>query len=308
MTDASVDTARASAVLRRMEIDVTRRLDGILHGDYSGLVPGHGSELGEAREYQAGDDVRRIDWHVTARTDQLHVRDTIADRELETWIIADCSPSLSFGTALMDKHDLVLRAASAVGFLTSRGGNRIGAVISANGTSSVHPAKSGRKNLLAILDHILRTEQSESGAPSPLGPVLEKAGAVMKRRGLVVVISDYLDPPETWFHQLSTLQFRHHVLAVEVVDPRELELPSVGVLALTDPETGRTREVDTSSANLRRKYAEAAAAQRSAIESAVRRAGADHLQLRTDRDWLGDFARHVSAQKRRHANISKASR
>ncbi len=129
----------------------------------------------------------------------------------------------------------------------------------------------------------------------------------MKRRGLAVVISDFLDDPDGWSQPLATLSYRHHVLAVEVVDPRELELPKVGVLTLTDPETGRVREIDTSSAGLRRRYAAGAAAQRAAIASAIRGAGADHLQLRTDRDWLGDFARHVSAQKRRHANVSKAA-
>ncbi len=140
----STDSGRASSVLRRMEIDVTRRLDGILHGDYTGLVPGHGSEPGEARDYQPGDDVRRIDWSVTARTNSLHVRDTIADRELEAWIIADCSPSLDFGTAEMEKRDLVLAAAAAVGFLTSRGGNRIGSIVSWGGRAEILPARSGR--------------------------------------------------------------------------------------------------------------------------------------------------------------------
>ena len=134
--------ARAAEVLRRLEIDVTHRLDGILHGNFQGLVPGHGSEPGEAREYQPGDDVRRIDWNVTARTNHAHIRETIADRELETWIVADRSASLDFGTHTWEKRDLVLAASAGVGFLTARGGNRIGAVVSTDsGIATLKPGE-----------------------------------------------------------------------------------------------------------------------------------------------------------------------
>ncbi|MCU0271341.1 MAG: DUF58 domain-containing protein, partial [Acidimicrobiales bacterium] len=139
----------AAEVLRRLELTVTRRLDGLLQGDYRGLVPGHGWELGEAREYQAGDDVRHIDWNVTARTNVPHVRDTIADRELETWVLTDCSASLGFGTAACEKRDLAVAAVAAVGFLTSRTGNRIGAITLEGGRAHTVPARAGRVHLQA---------------------------------------------------------------------------------------------------------------------------------------------------------------
>lgn len=299
---------RAADVLRRLELDVTRRLDGILHGDHRGLVPGHGSEPGEAREYQAGDDVRRIDWNVTARMNAPHIRESIADRELETWIVADRSASLDFGTVTWEKRDLVLAAAAGVGFLTSRGGNRIGAVISGGDGAVTVPARQGRKHLLSILHQIQGAPRSDAAPEDDLAATLKRAASVSRRRSLVVVISDWLDDPEAWRHALATLSVRHEVLAVEVLDPRELDLPKMGILTLIDTETGRTREIDTNNRGLRERYAVAAAAQRSDIRLAIAGSGAHHLQLRTDTDWLLDLARHVASTKRRQANVGGAHR
>ena len=295
--------SRAGDVLRRLELDVTRRLDGILHGDHRGLVPGHGSEPGESREYQPGDDVRRIDWNVTARSNTTHIRESIADRELETWIIADRSASLDFGTVRWEKRDLLLAAAAGVGFLTNRGGNRIGGVISGPDGLVTLPPRQGRKHLLALLSRIQSTERTDVAPTGGIDVMLRRAASVARRRSMVVVSSDWLDEPDRWRHELATLCIRHEVLCIEVVDPRELELPSVGILTLVDPETGRTREVDTSRASLRERYAEAATAQRLGIARAITASGAHHLQLRTDTDWLLDIARHVSSAKRRRANL-----
>ena len=297
---AHLDSSRTREILRRLELDITRRLDGILHGDHQGLVPGHGSEPGEARGYQAGDDVRRIDWNVSARSQGLHIRDTVADRELECWVVADRSASLGFGTADMDKSELAMAAAGAVGFLAARGGNRVGAVISngADGAATTVPPRQGRAHVLGILSRL--PDATEQG-PSELGPLLRHASVVIRRRGLVAVVSDFLDPPEGWATELARLSVRQQILAIEVVDPRELELPGVGMLTLIDTETGRTREINTSSASLRTRYAEAAAEQRSEIAGAIRRAGADHIVLRTDQDWLGTLARHLSAARRRRS-------
>ncbi|MFN8052931.1 MAG: DUF58 domain-containing protein [Acidimicrobiales bacterium] len=298
-----VGDSRSADVLRRLELDVTRRLDGILHGDHRGLVPGHGSEPGEAREYQPGDDVRRIDWNVTARMNDPHVRESIADRELETWIVADRSASLDFGTVTWEKRDLVLAAAAGVGFLTSRGGNRIGAIVAGSDGVATIPARQGRKHLMALLHRIQIADRADTAPEMSLTQVVRRAASVATRRSLVVVISDWLDDPAEWRHALAALAIRHEVLAVEVIDPRELDLPKVGVLTLIDTETGRTREIDTNNRGLRERYATAAAEQRAAIASAIVGAGAHHLQLRTDRDWLLDLARHVSSTKRRHANV-----
>lgn len=288
-------------MLRRLELQVTRRLDGLLHGDYRGLVPGHGSESGETRPYVPGDDVRRIDWNVSARSMQTHVRESIADRELETWVLVDRSPSLDFGTARTTKAGLAVEAVGAIGFLTARTGNRLGAIIADPGHATVVPARPGREHLLAVL-HALLTgarpgSQLRTGASgtTDLGAALAHLVVPPRRRGLVVVVSDFLST-DGWGRVLRGLTARHEVLAVEVIDPRELDLPAVGMLSLVDPETGRTREVPTDR-RTRRRYAAAAAEQRRGIAEELRRAGAGHLQLRTDRDWVVDVARFVQARR-----------
>ncbi|MEV2265031.1 DUF58 domain-containing protein [Nonomuraea africana] len=289
----------AEPALRRLELVVTRRLDGLLQGEHLGLVPGQGSEPAEARPYQAGDDVRRIDWNVTARTTAPHVRDLIVDRELEIWTLLDATASMDFGTAKMEKRELALAAVAAVGFLTQRTGNRIGAHLLHGGGVRRLPARTGRPHLMAVLQAMFGLPRTSPGvAEPPLGAALEQLGRVVRRRGLVVVVSDFLDDPETWERPIRRLGARHQVLAVEVVDPRELTLPDVGVLTLIDPESGRRREVSTGNARLRLRYAEAAAAQRAAISSALRRTGATHLRLRTDGDWVRDLVEHVLRQRR----------
>ncbi|MEV0822854.1 DUF58 domain-containing protein [Nonomuraea rubra] len=289
----------AEPALRRLELTITRRLDGLLQGEHLGLVPGPGSEPAESRPYTAGDDVRRMDWNVTARTNEPHVRDLVADRELEIWALLDATASMDFGTAAMEKRELALSALASVGFLTQRTGNRIGAHLLHGGGVRTLPARTGRPHLMALLQAAFALPRTPPGVAEPLlGVAAEQLGRVVRRRGLVVVVSDFLDTPETWELPLRRLTARHQVLAVEVLDPRELTLPDVGILTLVDPETGRRREVATGSARLRRRYAEAAAGQRDAIAQALRRAGATHMRLRTDRDWVRDLVKHVMRQRR----------
>jgi uncharacterized protein (DUF58 family) len=301
----SITTGSSADVLRRLELSVTRRLDGILQGDYRGLVPGHGSELGETREYQPGDDVRRIDWNVTARTRSPHVRETIADRELETWVLADVTASLGFGTADCEKRDLAMAAAATVGFLTSRSGNRIGAITMGGDGLITVPARSGRVNLQALLHQVLAAAKAESTGSADLAAAIRRLGAIAQRRGLVVVVSDFLDRSD-WARPLRAMGARHEVLAVEVIDPRELELPDVGLIDLEDPETGARFEVQTASPRIRARYAERAAAQRADIAQRIGSAGADHLVLRTDRDWLVDIVRFVSFRRERIEAMTRA--
>ncbi|GIE97057.1 DUF58 domain-containing protein [Paractinoplanes rishiriensis] len=318
---ATEGAARAEAVLGRLQLLVTRKLDGLLQGDYVGLLPGPGTEAGESREYRPGDDVRRMDWPVTARTTLPHVRQTVADRELETWLAIDLSASLDFGTARWLKRDLVIAAATAMAHLTVRGGNRIGAVV---GTGSGVPPKSrkktagepltqpmvrmparpGRKEAQGLLRAIART-QIRPGR-TDLGALIDALNRPPRRRGVAVVISDFMAPVDDWARPLRKLGVRHDVLAVEVVDPRELELPDVGVIELADPETGILHEVQTADAKLRTRYAQAAAEQRGAIARALRAGGAAHLRLRTDTDWLLDVVRFVAAQ--RHARTRGTTR
>ena len=295
---------RADATLARLQLVITRKLDGLLQGDYLGLLPGPGSEPGESREYRAGDDVRRMDWPVTARTTVPHVRQTIADRELETWLAVDLSASLDFGTARYLKRDLAVAAAAAVAHLTIRGGNRIGAVVGDGTRVRRMPARPGRKDTQGLLRAIAAT--ASVPGRTDLGALIESLNRPPRRRGLAAVISDFMVAPQEWARPLRKLAVRHDVLAIEILDPRELELPDVGVLAVADPETGQVHEVQTSDRRLRERYAAGAAAQRTAVASAIRAAGASHLRLRTDSDWLLDIVKFVAAA--RHARTRGTTR
>ena len=300
---AFVDPADAAPLLRRLELSVRHRLDGLLQGNYLGLVPGPGTEAGESRPYVPGDDVRRMDWPVTARTTAPHVRQTIADRELETWLAIDLSASLDFGTALGEKRELVLAAITAVVHLTGRGGNRVGAVVTSGNQTYRIPARAGVAHGRHLIARVARTPRAVSAAPGDqpargdLSLALEQLRRPPRRRGLVVVVSDFLGAPD-WERPLRALSGRHQLLAVELLDPRELELPDAGLVTFTDPETGDQLEVQTASADLRARYADAAAAQRTQIAAALRHAGAAHLQLRTDRDWLADVVRFTVARRK----------
>lgn len=285
-------------VLRRLDLAVSHKLDGLLHGEYQGLVPGHGSELGETRMYQAGDDVRRIDWNVTARLQSPHVRDTIADRELETWVLADLGASMDFGTAWCEKRDLAISAAAAVGFLTNRTGNRFGLVTLQPSGVGVVPAKGGRTHLMGTLRRLTDLPRAGEGEVD-LTLALARLTSLARRRGLVVVVSDFLGDPAGWGQGLRRLATRHETIAIEVLDPRELALPDVGFLSVVDPASGQTREVPTGSKKLRARYEAAAAAQRAAIADTIRTSGADHLILRTDQDWLLDIVRFVASRRER---------
>lgn len=287
---------RLDAGLRTLELDVRRRLDGLLQGNHLGLVPGPGSEPGEARPYQPGDDVRRMDWAVTARTTTPHIRETIADRELETWVVADLSPSLDFGTALCEKRDLVVCAVAAVAHLTRGGGNRIGALVS-NGAETRRVApRGGLAHARRLVRQVAETPRAREGTRGDLAHLVEQLRRPPRRRGLAVVISDFLGPT-TWERSLRGLAARHDLVAVEVLDPRDVDLPDVGSVVLADPETGRQREVNAS-ALLRREFAAAAAAHRAEVARAFRQAGAGHLVLCTDSDWIADIVRFVLARKR----------
>ncbi|WP_171117442.1 MULTISPECIES: DUF58 domain-containing protein [Streptomyces] len=283
--------------LRHLELLFTRRPDGLLQGDHASLVPGPGSEISETRPYVIGDDVRRMDWNATARTTVPHVRRTLADRELTTWIVLDASASMDFGTARMEKRDLAVGAAAAVAFLTERAGNRLGAQITGPYGIQRIPPRTGRRHLLAILRAALDRPRVAPGVPEHTLADALHALRALPSGGLVAVVSDFLETG--WERPLRTVAHRHQVLAVETVDPRELELPAVGLLTVVDPETGRRREVPTHARRLRERYAAAALEQRALIRQSVRRAGAAHLRLRTDRDWVRDIVRHVAAQRRR---------
>lgn len=306
---AEADLHDGEAILRSMELAVRTKLDGLLLGNYLGLLPGPGTEAGESREYVPGDDVRRMDWPVTARTQVPHVRQTIVDRELESWLVVDLSPSLDFGTARTDKRQLLLAAITALVHLTVRGGNRIGALVSTGELTYRIPARSGRAHARYLVRRIAGTPRATGATRGDLAAMLESLRRPLGRRGLVAVLSDFLeagalvdalgnpDAEPHWQRPLRALSHHHQLLGVEVLDPRELELPASGLVTFTDPESGAQLEVQTSDARLRANFAEAAARQRAGIALALRHSGAAHLQLRTDRDWLTDIVRFALAQR-----------
>jgi uncharacterized protein (DUF58 family) len=298
----SLRGGRMEAALRMLEIDVRQRLDGLLQGNHLGLVPGPGTEPGEARPYQPGDDVRRMDWAVTARTTVPHIRDTVADRELETWIVVDLSPSLDFGTASCEKRELAVAAAAAITHLSRGGGNRVGALVATGAQTVRIPARSGRMHSQGLIRRIATTERAPEGTRGDLAAALEQLRRPPRRRGLAVVVSDFLGEIN-WERPLRGLGGRHELLAVEVLDPRDIDLPDVGTVVLADPETGRQKEVRTTPL-LRREFAAAAAEHRDKVAATLRRCGSAHLVLRTDSDWIADVVRFVVFRKRRRSGGS----
>jgi len=284
------------AALRTLELSVRRRLDGLLQGNHLGLVPGPGTEAGDARVYQPGDDVRRMDWSVTARTTEAHIRETIADRELETWLVVDLSPSLDFGTGACEKRDLAVAACAAVVHLTRDGGNRVGAVVATGERTDRIPARGGAGHARDLLRRVATVPRAPEGTRGDLTDAIEALRRPPRRRGLAVIVSDFLGDTD-WSRALRGLGARHELLAIEVGDPRDEELPDVGTVVLADPESGHQREV-TTTPTLRRRFAAEAGAHRERVATELRRAGAGHLRLRTDRDWIADVVRFVVARKR----------
>lgn len=299
----------AAEAVRRLELTLGRRVDGLLYGDHAGRIPGLGSEAGESRRYTPGDDPRRIDWNVTARSQVPHVRDAVADREVESWLVVDLSPSTEFGTARCTKRDLVVAAAGALALLTSRSGDRVGAhVLTCDGVATF-PARAGGAQARALLDALARAPRVDpasrpSGTVPDLGDALDRLARQTRRRGLAVVVSDF--PGDGgWVPAMRSVATRHETLAIEVLDPRELDLPDVGLLVVADAETGEEREVRTGDAGLRQRYADAARARRETTATALRAQAVDHLVLRTDRDATADLVAWLAQRPRRLAHLRR---
>jgi uncharacterized protein (DUF58 family) len=316
---APVSRFTSERALRRLELQIVRRLDGFLHGEHLGLLPGPGTDLAEARPYVPGeDDVRRMDWSVTARTTIPHVRDLIADRELETWSVVDLSPSMHFGTAAMEKRDLAISAVATLGLLTFKSGDRFGGYVLDSGGLRRWPARSGRLALFALLRSLARERPVADGTPSTatLASTLTTVARAQRKRGLRVVVSDFIDlrdaadvqTPPSWDKGMRELSLRHQVIAVEIIDPRELDIPDVGVVLLQDPESGELRELNTGSRKIRIRYAAAARRQRQRTAQALRRARVGHLVLRTDRDWVADIARFALNHRRTAVRLHEPRR
>lgn len=298
------------AALRRLELTIVRRLEGFLHGDHMGLLPGPGSDTNDARPYVPGqDDVRRIDWPVTARTGEPHVRDTISDRELEIWAMLDVTPSMNWGTEGITKRDLGIAAVATIGFINQRMGDRFGGMMMLPNDMKRIPARSGRTALYGLLRKMLTEPIVADNAPASLelADGIEQLARSQRRRGMRVVVSDFLtagdrelnpDVPPDWERAIRRLSVKNQVLCIEVVDRHEVEFPDVGEMLIRDPETSFQRYINTSDTRARIRMDAASRAQRERIKVAIRRAGAGHVQLRTDRDWVADIARFVLNYRR----------
>jgi uncharacterized protein (DUF58 family) len=276
----------SSASLRSLELAIGRRVDGLLAGDYRSAFPGIGSELYQVRQYEPGDDVRRIEWNVTARTGRPHVRVELAERVLVTWLVLDASASMAFGTADRRKADVAEGVALAVGYAATRRGNRLGLVTFGAEAPRLRRPRQGRAALLDTLQALRDEDPSGSGG---LAAALALVDRVAVQRSLVVVVSDFRGGRD-WRVPILRVAARHPTLAVEIRDPREQELADVGELRLVDPETGRQLRVDTRDRKLRERFAAAAADERSSLVTLLTAAGVRHVALSTAGDWLRPLA------------------
>jgi uncharacterized protein (DUF58 family) len=295
------EVASRASVLRRLELEVLRRLDGSTSGDHQTAALGPGTERAGARPYEPGDDARLIDWNLTARSSTTHVRTTEAEREIDTWVVADRSASLDFGTAREEKRDVVLGVTAAFGMLTVRGHNRLGVLLAGGDRLQAYPARSGRSWLMSSLASMYDSPRLDR-APAKdadLVAALRRLLVAQPRRSQIVVVSDFLGHDD-WQHPLLALAVRHQVVAVHVTDPRELELPAVGILAVVDPETGRQRYVQTASRALRKRYAAAAADRNRDIARGIAASGAEYLHVSTSDDWLTETLAFATRRSRLH--------
>jgi uncharacterized protein (DUF58 family) len=277
------------ALLRALDISIGRRMESLLAGDYRSTLFGEGAELAQVRPYVPGDDVRRIDWNVTARTNEPHVRVQLAERVLVTWLVLDTSASMDFGTADRRKADVAAGAAIAIGHVATRRGNRLGVVTFGDAQPRSLPPRQGRIGLIGLLNALRRERDDSRPGATSLGEAIARAGALARQRSLVMLVSDFRGPRD-WRRPLLELAGRHDVVALEVRDPREEELTNVGTLWLVDPETGQLLRVDTRSRRLRERFAAAAADERSEVKRLLGSLGVRHHVLSTSGDWLRSLA------------------
>ncbi|MBI2289643.1 MAG: DUF58 domain-containing protein [Betaproteobacteria bacterium] len=288
----------AENILRRLDWTVLRRLDGLLHGDYRTLFRGFGLDLADLREYQYHDDVRYIDWNVTARLDTPFVREYNEEREVNAWFLLDLSPSVDFGSAQVKKRNVAADFVTVLARMLTRHGNRVGAMFYGERVDTVIPARSGRRQVLHILHTMLTRPELPRSAETNLGELLRTAFQAMQRRSLVFVVSDFISQPG-WAEPLAHLAQRHEVVAVRLYDPLEMNLPDLGLVVVQDAETGEQIFVDTHDRAFRTRFGAAAVRREAELRTALRHAGVDALELATDAD-LGDaILRFADLRKRR---------
>ena len=300
----SAPAAPASAfaperVLQRLDWTVVRRLDGLLQGDYRSLFRGNGVDFADLRAYEYGDDVRHIDWNVTARMDVPYVREYLEDREITAWFLLDLSPSVDFGTVEAErlKRSVLVDVVTTLARVLTRHGNRVGAIFYGSRIERTIPARGGRVQVLRLINDLQNHPRQRSAPFTDLGSLLDAGLRWIRGRSLVFVISDFISAPG-WEKALERLTRRHEVIAIRLYDRRERELPDVGPMLMDDAETGEQLYIDTHDRSFRRRFQEASERREAELTTAFRRAGVDAVDLATDEDLLGAIVRMAARRKR----------
>lgn len=293
----SKSTQTPEAILNRLELTVLRRLDGLLHGDYRTLFRGLGVDLADLREYQYQDDVRHIDWNVTARLQTPYVKEYYEERELTAWFLLDLSPSEDFGSQLVSKRRQAMELTAILATLLNRHGNRFGALFYGTSVDSVLPARTGKMQVLQLIHRMShRPRPAEAIASTRLNDLLETAAHVMHRRSLVFIVSDFITQPG-WAKALAMLAQRHDVVAIRLYDPLEMELPDLGLLTIQDAETAEQLLVDTHDKNFRSRFAAAVTKREDDLHDAFAYAGVDVLEISTEDDIVDALFRFSELRK-----------
>jgi uncharacterized protein (DUF58 family) len=291
------------ALLTRLEWTVLKRLDGLLHGDYRTLQRGQGLDLADLREYQFHDDVRHIDWNVTARMATPYVREYNEERDLSAWFLLDLSGSVDFGSGQATKSNVSAEFVATLARVLTRHGNRVGALLYGSGVDAIVPARSGRRHVLHLLHVMQGRRASVATGPTRLKELLDAALHMVKRRSLVFVVSDFISEPG-WERSLAWLAHRHEVIAVRLTDPFESELPDLGMMVMRDAETGEELTVDTHDRGFRRRFAALAELREAQLRAGLATAGVDTLELATDDDLADAIMRFVDLRRRAARNGS----
>jgi uncharacterized protein (DUF58 family) len=299
--NTSTSTITPERILLRLDWNVIRRLDGLLQGDYRTLFYGFGVDFADLREYQPQDDIRYIDWNVTARMDTPYVRQYHEDREITAWFLLDLSPSVDFGTVMdQQKRTMLVELVTVLARLLTRHGNRVGALMFGSGIQQIVPARGGKLQVLRLVNDLLKQPRHTRAPFTNLKSVFDAALNSIKRRSLVFVVSDFISEPG-WERSLSLLGRRHEVIAVRLYDPREIDLPDLGMILMEDSETGEQLFVDTHDRNFRRRFNDAALKRERDLQDAFRRAGVDVMPLSTEDDLVRSivrFAKHRQQTRR----------
>lgn len=285
-------------ILQRLDWKVIRRLDGLLQGDYRTLFYGGGLDFADLREYQVEDDIRLIDWNVTARMNSLHVRQYMDERDLTAWFLVDLSRSMGFGPEERPKQSVMIDLTATLARLLTRSGNRVGAMLFNNRAGLTIPPRTGRSQVLRLIRELLRETEDAERATTDLSPLMNAGLNSIKRRSLVFVISDFISQPG-WAKPLSVLNRRNELVAIRLWDRREVELPNAGLIVVEDSETGEQLQVDTGNPEFRRRFLEAAERREAALESQLKKAGVDLYSVSTEEDLVRSILRMAALRKKR---------